>query len=163
MTQKKIYSAEQGSQGLIKAIILTGLLAGTLDITSAVVASQVPPIPLGRYIAAGVFGRDALSGGVGMGILGLFLHYVIAFSWTILFFIAYPKINILSRNKIVVGLSYGIVVWLVMNLIVVPMSNVTRGPLQWKGIMINVSILMVMIGLPISIMAHRYYSGKRTA
>jgi hypothetical protein len=161
MGQEIYSSAKRNSHGLLKAIILTGLLAGTLDITSAVVASQVPPIPVGRYIATGIFGREALSGGVGMGVLGLFLHYVIAFSWTILFFLAYPKVSILSKNKIVVGLCYGIVVWLVMNLIVVPMSSVPRGPLQLRGIIINVSILMVMIGLPISIMAHRYYSAKR--
>jgi hypothetical protein len=163
MAQQLYATTERSNQNLVKAIVLTGLLAGTLDITSAMLVSQVYPLPIGRFIATGIFGREALSGGVGMGIFGLFLHYVIAFIWTIIFFVAYPRLSILSRNKVIVGLAYGIVVWIGMNLIVVPMSNVTRRPMQVKGVLINASILMVMIGLPISIMAHRYYADKRTS
>jgi hypothetical protein len=163
MAQELYDTKERSNQNLVKAIVLTGLLAGTLDITSAMLINQVYPLPIGRFIATGILGREALSGGVGMGIFGLFLHYVIAFIWTIIFFIAYPRLNILSRNKVIVGLAYGIVVWIGMNLIVVPVSNVPNRPMQLKGALIGASVLMVMIGLPISIMAHRYYAGKRAA
>ena len=62
---------------------------------------------------------------------------------------------------IVVGLVYGIIVWLIMNLVVLPLSNagISR-PFKVKGVVTGVLILMFFIGLPISIFAHRYYVRK---
>jgi hypothetical protein len=156
----ELSSKSNSSSGVLKAIVVTGLIAGTLDITTAMIVYKVPPFPMGRFIASGAFGKDAFSGGTPMALLGILFHYIIAFSWTILFFILYPKIPLLGKNKYVTGVLYGIMVWLVMNLVILPMTNVTRGEMKLIPSLIGMVILIFMIGLPISILAHRYYSRK---
>jgi uncharacterized membrane protein YagU involved in acid resistance len=162
----KNQSSNQGApitSGLIPAILLTGLLAGTLDIlaafTHAFVANETTPIRVLQFIASKAVGPDAFSGGLPMAMLGLFFHYIIAFSWTTLFFLLYPRLKFLSGNKIMVGLGYGVFVWLMMNLVVLPIVNGAFQPFQLQSV-IGMAILMLCIGLPISWMASKYYSGK---
>jgi hypothetical protein len=142
----------------LKAIALIGLVAGTLDIIAATVAAQLNPITILQYIASAAFGREAFSGGLGMAFWGLFFHYLIAYSWTILYFLIYPKFAFLSRHPILSGLAYGIVVWIIMNRVVVPLSQINQRPFDLVNAMKGMAILMVMIGLPISWLTHRYYS-----
>jgi hypothetical protein len=78
----------------------------------------------------------------------------------LLFYYLYPRMKVLTANKFIVGLLYGIFVWCVMNLIVVPLSQIPARPFQLQGAVINAVVLMFMIGLPISLMANKYY-GKR--
>lgn len=147
---------------LRQTILLTGLIAGTLDIISALVVSQLSLANMFHYIASGAIGREAaFSGGIATMMLGFFIHYLIAFSWTILFFVLYPKVKLLQGNKYVIGVLYGALVWVVMNLIILPMTYIGSRPLVFKNILVNMIILMVMIGLPVSLMAHRYYRNNR--
>jgi hypothetical protein len=44
--------------------------------------------------------------------LGVVLHYLIALSWTALFFMAGRRFSILIRRPVVSGLLYGIAVYL---------------------------------------------------
>jgi hypothetical protein len=145
---------------LAKAIILAGLLAGTLDLTTAMIVYKLPAIPMLKYIASGAFGKDAFNGGVTIYLMGLVFHYTIAFFWTILLFLFYPKIKRFFKNVFVIGFLYGIVIWLVMNLVVVPMTHITRGPIRFTPAIIGASILIVMIGFPVSILANKYYQAK---
>lgn len=146
----------------VKRILWIGLLAGTLDIVTAVIVYKANPIQLCQFIASGAVGRDlAFSGGLGMAMLGLLIHYIIAIVWTAIFFLLYPKIRAWLKNKYVVGFLYGVVVWLVMNLVVLPLSQIPRGPFNLTQALIGMAILIAMVGLPISILTHRYYFPKR--
>ena len=149
-----------------KTIILAGLTAGTLDITAAAIQYYIKtgkgPGGVLRFIARGVFGKEAATGGFPMACWGLFFHFVIAFLFTLFFFWLYPKIRLLSKNKIVTGLVYGLFVWSVMNLIVVPMSNTPKLPFDINKAIIAMLILMFCVGLPISLITGKYYSRKST-
>ncbi len=162
---------ENSSPKLTSAIIIAGLIAGTIDILSAFTMvfsrSGKSPLPVLNYIASAIFGaEEAYGGGPAMMAIGLLMHYMIAFGWTILFFLLYPKLSILRGNKIVVGLVYGIFVWGMMNLILVPfLTRIPRVPFEMMtksayltNAVINCIILMYAIGLPVSIVANRYYS-----
>jgi hypothetical protein len=149
------------SRNLAKGILIAGFIAGTLDIIAAIISSGADPIRVLQFIASGAVGRDAaFAGGLPMAFLGLALHYLIAYSWTTLFFLLYPKVAILQKNKYVVGLAYGVVVWLVMNLLVLPMSQIVQREFNWAGAIKGTLILMFMIGLPISILANRFYKAR---
>jgi len=93
-------------------IIWTTFLAGTLDITAAFInsylRSEVTPDIVLQYIASGVLGREAFSGGLGTAFLGLIFHYLIAFVWTLIFFKLYPLLRIKPTYQIPAGLIYGI-------------------------------------------------------
>lgn len=150
---------------LIPAVIITGLVAGTLDGLAAIInfimQGGKKPEVIFKYIASGVIGKDALTGGNGIILLGVLLHYLIAFSWTILFFWFYPTIKWLAENKILAGLQYGIFVWAVMNLFIVPMSCISRETINISKSRAELLILMVCIGLPISLMANKHYLYKK--
>lgn len=147
---------------LTSTIIKAGLIVGTLDILSAFVyvflkTGKFIPFAIFKFIASGIFGNPALSGGTIIILAGLVLHYVIAFAFTIFFFWLYPKVKALSKNKVVTGILYGIFIWMLMNLIVVPLSNVAARPFNITNAIINVLILIVLIGLPLSYMAAKFY------
>jgi uncharacterized membrane protein YagU involved in acid resistance len=54
------------------------------------------------------------------------------------------------------GVVYGIFIWLVMNLIVVPLSNTGSWPFTIDNAVINATILSACIRLPLSYLAHRF-------
>lgn len=148
------------TRNLLSAILWAGLLAGTLDIIAAcglfsIRTGQDPTIVL-RFVASGALGTNAMTGGWTTALLGLLLHFIIAFSWTILYFLIFPKLP--KGNWIVYGLVYGIVVWLLMNLIVLPyLSRITPRPLNWEGAITGTIVLMIAIGLPVSYLANKFY------
>ena len=146
---------------LFITILQTGLLVGTLDATAAVIQFIIPtvrnPVRIFEYIASGVFGMKAFSGGAAMPVMGLVFHYFIAAAWTSLFFTVYPRIPWLAKNKVVSGLLYGVFIWLMMNLVILPLTNVPHFPISFTGAAIGMLILMLVVGLPISLSAHKYY------
>ena len=147
---------------MIKAILKTGLVAGTLDILAAIVIlAKMNMMGVLQYIASGVFGKEAFSGGTTMAIAGLIFHYIIALSFTTFYFIVFPYVPFLRKQKLVGGVLYGAFVWSVMNLVTVPLSNTSKSPLTWSGASLNMAILIVCIGLPISLLAHKYYSSMK--
>lgn len=154
------------TNGLIAEIIKAGAIVGTLDILSAFIyycikTGETKFLDILKYIASGIFGKEAFSGGNMMIAAGLILHYIIAFSFTIFFFWLYPKTPVLSKNKILTGIIYGTFNWMVMNFIVVPSSNIPHRPFNIANAVINVIILIVCIGIPLSFMANNFYKEKR--
>ena len=150
--------------GLFSIILLTGLLAGTLDALAAIahfrIAGGGNPLRIFQYIASGVLGQQAFTAAWPMALYGICFHYLIAWAFTAFFFVVYPAGRILRFNRIVAGLLYGIFVWLVMNLAVLPLSRVPRPALQLLPAVIGIVILMLMIGLPVALMAHRFYARR---
>ena len=146
-----------------KAVWIATLVAGTLDIAAAHVNQLIRtgafPARIFNFIAGGATGLEkALSGGVAVVVLGVLIHYFISFSFTLLFFVMYPVIVRISRNKYVNGILYGAIVWAVMNLIVLPYSALPAKPFVFNSqAVIGLLILMVVFGPPVSLLAGRYY------
>ncbi len=141
-------------------ILLTGLLTGSLDILAAFVdhylASGKGPEGVLRFIASGVFGKRAFSDGNLMIVWGLLFHYAIAFSFTTFFYWLYPKIKLMAANKLLTGIIYGIFIWAVMSVIVVPLSNTPKFNFNFLKAIKAILILICMIGLPLSFLAKKY-------
>jgi uncharacterized membrane protein YagU involved in acid resistance len=147
-------------KGFTRAVIVAGLIAGSLDITAALVKyiidTHKEPTRVLQYIASAVFGPSAYQT-KGMVILGLLFHYIVAFSFTLVFFLLYPKFKAASRNRLITGIFYGLLVWVIMNLLVVPQTSVKRGPFKINQVLIQMGILILAIGIPLSYLAYRYY------
>lgn len=146
------------------SIIAAGLLAGILDGTAACVTYMIrggqDPMKVWNFVSSGVFGLDGINGETPMALAGIFFHLCIAMTWALIYFQLYPRLSFLSRNWVVSGLLYGIVVWIGMNLVVVPLSNTPPSPKTVQGVLIGCSILMVFIGLPVSYVASRYFKSN---
>lgn len=145
----------------VMSIVAAGLLAGILDGTAASVTYMIrggqDPMKVWNFVSSGVFGQDGINGGTPMALAGMFFHMCIAMTWATIYFLIYPRVSFFSRNWVFSGLLYGIVVWIGMNLVVVPLSNTPPSTKTVQGVLIGCSILMVFIGLPVSYLASRYF------
>lgn len=152
------------SKNAKKAIFQAWLIVGTLDILAACTQYYINtgkgPTGVLVYVASGLLGMKAFEIGAPIAIVGLALHYVIAFIWTLFFFKIYPHVPFLSRNRIATGILYGAFVWTMMSQIVVRLSGTPKGPFNLTGAIIGAAILMVAIGIPLSYLAHKYYKGS---
>jgi hypothetical protein len=136
------------------AIAVGGLIAGALDLTQACILFGWH-VPL--LIAGGLLGRQALHGGVGAYVLGVFLHFFIAFSVTAIYYAASRRLAFLTEHPLVCGLFYGAAVEEVMNLIVLPLSALhARGPYKLHELILGLVVHMVVIGLPVSFSVRRF-------
>lgn len=149
-----------------KPILLAGLVAGVLDGLAAVISTYIAsgkgPEVVWKFVASGVFGsKTAFAGGTEMVMAGLIFHMIIAMIWAVIFYFIYPVIKKAGLNKIIVGILYGIFVWIGMNLIVVPLSNTPSIPQTVTGMLKGAAILMVCIGLPISLIIGSYFDSTK--
>jgi hypothetical protein len=85
---------------VLLSICVVGLVAGSLDLTSAFTTyGWAPP----RAIASGLLGREALHGSLAAWILGIFLRFLMAFSAAAVCCVSSWKLEF-----VVCGLFYGI-------------------------------------------------------
>ena len=149
-----------------KTVLWAGLLVGTLDISAAIINFLISggsdPTKIFVYIASGVFGQAAFETGGPMAWWGLFFHYLIAYIWTAFFFLIYPRFAFMSGNWILIGVLYGIFVWLMMNRVVVPLANTPKSPFRLTNAIIQCLILIGMIGLPLAFIARKRQQTQST-
>ncbi len=144
-------------------ILITGLIAGTLDILSAIfILAGGNAIGTLKYIASGVFGKAALEGGDEMAVYGLIFHYIIATCWTTAFILLYPKLKFLHWNKWINAIAYGLIVQTLMSFVVLPLTNIAPRTFNLWGFTKNALILMYAIGLPAALMAAWYYKKEES-
>jgi uncharacterized membrane protein YagU involved in acid resistance len=143
----------------LNAIFWAGLIAGVMDITAAFVTwapQGVSPIRILQGIASGLLGAKAFAGGWKTAALGLVCHFFIAFSAATVFYVASRKITFMTRRPIVSGILYGVVVYVVMYWIVMPLSNLHKRPFSWLATLIAIVTHMVCVGTPISLVINQY-------
>lgn len=138
----------------VLAIFVGGLIAGALDLTSAFI-TYGPGVP--RAIAGGLLGRAAMQGGLGTYVLGILLHFFIACSAAAIYYAVSRKLGFMTEHAVVCGLFYGIAVFLVMNLIVLPLSALhAKGPYHLGSLVQGLLVHMILIGLPIALSVRRF-------
>ena len=91
------------TKNLLKAILITGLIAGTLDAAAASIQYCINrndnPAKVFRVIAGAVFKKEATTGELySWASVGLLLHYLIAMIWTVLFFLCFRQIIPMIRG-----------------------------------------------------------------
>jgi hypothetical protein len=141
-------SAAIKRNGLLLPILVGGAVAGSLDLVAAFITfgRSVPCV-----IAAGLLGIQAIHGGAGIWILGVFLQYFIAISAATVYCLSSRWLEFLKAHFLVCGMFFGIAVYLVMYLIVLPLCALhAAGPYQLHGLIQGLLVHMFIIGLPIS-------------
>jgi hypothetical protein len=130
------------------AIGAGGLVAGTLDLTQAMILFGTS-IPL--VIAGGLLGPQAFRGGLGIYVLGVFLHFFIACSAAAIYVTVSHKLRFLAEYPLVCGLFFGAAVQLVMSLVVLPLSALhAMGPYSYRDLVSGFLVHMTLVGLPIA-------------
>jgi hypothetical protein len=113
----------------------------------------VRPVRIFQTIASGLLGHSAFEGGAATTGLGVVLHYFIAFGIVGVYTVASGWIPTLHRKPVPYGMLYGLFVYGVMNLIVVPLSAVARGPMSAPVVLNGVLIHILGVGLPSALFA----------
>jgi hypothetical protein len=143
-------------------VLFIGFVAGTLDGLAAIIWNyKVPAASIFKYIASAVFGKAAFAGGTKMILWGVLFHYGVAYIFTAVFFLSFPLFISVLKNKYVTAIAFGLITWLIMNLLVVPATQIGAHPLSVKNIVSNAIILILCIGLPVALLSARAYAGRR--
>lgn len=141
---------------ILRAILWGGGIAGTLDAAAATIyfrSQGIPPKRVWQNVASGLLGVKSFGKGGKTVALGLLLHFGIAFSAATVFCFAAWYVPGLLRIPLTAGALYGIVVFLVMNLIVLPLSAMPKRKLSRVAIAVQVAFHIFVIGLPIALSA----------
>jgi hypothetical protein len=141
-----------------KPILVGTLVCGTLDILLAVILTVMrgkEPAAMLQFVASGPF-PQATELGTSGSVLGLAVHYgLMAIMITVFVLIARSMPALLSQ-PLLWGLVYGLITYVVMNLIVVPL----RFPAAWppKALSIGTQLFahVVLVGWPLVLITRHY-------
>ena len=158
--------AIQKKSSPVPTILLAGLVAGILDGAAATIQFMInsggkSPAIVFKYISSALLGKEAYAGGTGMVILGILLHMLIATIFATIFYFLYKNINWISKNILLSGIIYGILVWVAMNRVVVPLSKIASPKsFDITKAITAMLILIAFIGIPIALITHKRTNQK---
>ena len=131
-------------------ILLGGLIAGTLDIGAASWINSAKPTRILQAIASGLLGKTAFDGGSATVALGLVLQWAMSIIVASIFVAAIQWRPLLKRHWVKAGLAYGVVIFLVMNYVVLPLSAIGHPPRFRVVHFIEDVVAMLLFGLIIA-------------
>jgi hypothetical protein len=148
---------EQTRRSVASRLVPAWLLIGTVDGLWAIVLTLIYGRSLTRLwqgIAATAFGDRVFDGGASTVLLGVLMHFGVAFAWTAVFLLlltrsAWLRRVLDSRHGVLkVAAVYGPMIWIVMSVVVIPL--LTRRPVTITGRWwIQLAGHAVFVGLPI--------------
>lgn len=147
-----------------ETIVFGGLTVGLLDGLAAVINAGfrgVGAVRVFQFIAGGIVGSASYRGGAAAVLLGVFLHFAIAFFWTAVFYRASLSFPILIRQAVLCGVLYGVIVHIIMSGIVVPLSAAGKIPFSYKQFFIATAIHILCVGLPIALITR--FTAKKSS
>lgn len=149
-----------------KAIVVGGLLGGAGDLLFAISWAGIhdmAPQELLQVIASGWFGQVAFDGGWNTAVIGFASHFGIALVVAALFSALATRMPALLERPLVAGMALGVATFLVMRLVVLPISAFPF-PVRMFTLGAGLDLLshLFLFGAPIAF-ARRYFGGTRSA
>lgn len=147
-------------RNIIHTALLACLVAGTLDITGAIVTSGmhgVPALRVVQSVASGLLGKDAYAGGLGTAALGLALHFCMMLAFAFAFLWACGRSVFIRTHALWLGMFYGVAIYAWMNAVVLPLSAFPHH-MKYDAAFLATGILthILCVGLPIGLIAQKY-------
>lgn len=147
---------------MVKPIALATLVSGTLDILFAMVLTVSFGREIGnmlRFVASGPFPAATGMGTTG-AILGLAVHFTLMAIMAIAFFIAVRARPGLLDRPIWTGIGYGLVSYVILNLIVIPLRFPAAFPPRPLSVATQLFAHIVLVGIVFAFIARRYLRGS---
>jgi hypothetical protein len=137
------------------AVLVGGLVGGSLDILFAVsfgAYNGISAMRILQSVASGLLGRGAYAGGAPTAALGLLLHFAMALALAGMFLWISRRAPMLIRRPILTGGLFGVVVFLVMRLVVLPLSAFPH-PVTFRPLATVLDLLshIFLFGIPIAL------------
>jgi hypothetical protein len=137
----------------LAAILLGGLIAGTVDIGAAALINWVNIPRILQAIASGALGRASFEGGARSAVVGLGLQWAMSLVIAAIFVLAARALPGLRHGWALAGLAYGVVVFAVMNYVVMPLSAIGHIPRFTSLTLLENLLAMLLFGLIIAFCA----------
>ncbi|HEX6071653.1 MAG TPA: hypothetical protein VFY95_01430 [Sphingomicrobium sp.] len=148
-------------QPVWRPIVVATLVCGTLDILFATILTLLrgrEPAAILRYVASGPFPLATNWGSAG-SVLGLATHFALMAIMVAVFVLAVRQRPALLDRPGASGLAYGLITYVVMNLIVVPLRFPAAFPPNPLSIATQLFAHVILVGLPTAFIARRYLRG----
>lgn len=121
-------SENKPAMGAIAAVLWGALVSGTLDAADGsayfYIVRHATPFEVLQFIASGWFGEKAFSMGLVGSLIGMVSHYAIAIVLAAIYVLAATALPVLKKLWVAFGLAYGAAIFLTMNFVVLPHTNV---------------------------------------
>ncbi|HEV7165556.1 MAG TPA: hypothetical protein VGO35_09230 [Gammaproteobacteria bacterium] len=153
-----------GKYPVVTAILLGGLIGGTIDIGSASLISGFNPIVIMHAIASGLIGKASFSGGAATAVLGLVLQWAMAILIAAIYMGVTAKLPAMRKRWQTTGVIAGVIIYFVMTYLVVPLSAAPFRPefsiqgfvasFKLAGFLENL-LAMILFGLIIGFFARK--------
>ncbi|HEX7049968.1 MAG TPA: hypothetical protein VF188_07110 [Longimicrobiales bacterium] len=117
---------------LVRAGLLTGITDGLFSSVLSVAFYDSTVTRLFQGVAGVLLGRAALDGGTTTALIGVLMHFGVAFAWSAVFLFLILRSSWIRRvlaaryGALKVAALYGPFIWMVMSLVVIPL--LTRRP-----------------------------------
>jgi len=148
--------------GLLRPILVATLVAGTLDILAAVCLSLIfgrGPMTMLRFVASGPF-PGATEWGPAGSALGLAVHFALMAIMVTIYMVAAARRPALRVKPLQWGVIYGLITYVAMNLVVVPLRFPAAFPPSPRGLATQLFCHIVLVGIPIAWIAARHFRGR---
>jgi len=140
---------------LLRPFLLATLVCGTLDILLAVLLTlQRGKDPAGmlRFVASGPF-PPATEWGAGGAVLGLATHFTLMAIMVGSFLVLVSQRPTLLDKPLLAGIAFGLITYVIMNLVVVPLRWPAAFPPKPLGIATQLFAHLVLVALPTVLIA----------
>lgn len=151
-----------GRPRALEVIPTGGVLVGIFDLIFAFtfygLILKAPALRIFQSVAAGVLGRPAaIEGGVRTFLLGILLHFVVATCIATVYYLISLVLPLVLRYAVASGLIYGMIAYLGMNYVVVPLSAIGPRTTSKRAWIFAVEIIghAFLVGLPLALVARR--------
>jgi len=140
---------------LLKPFVLATLVCGTLDILLAVFLTLQrgkDPANMLRFVASGPF-PPATEWGASGAVLGLATHFTLMAIMVGSFLVLVSQRPAVLDRPLLAGLAFGLITYVIMNLIVVPLRWPSAFPPKPLGIATQLFAHLVLVALPAVLIA----------
>lgn len=150
VTRRSLTARVASAAALVAVLDLSFALGNWVVIRRATTVTR-----LLQSIATGLLGKDAFQGGTATAALGLLTHCAIATAWTLFYLVLVRNWKWLSRTATYahllpwLGVGYGVVVWLLMDFVILPLSRATPTPFPSTGFFVTLLAHVTVVGPPI--------------
>ncbi len=150
----------------LDTILYGGLVVGILDGLFALIfyglILGVQPMRIFQSVAAGLLGKASYEGGTQTFLLGILLHFIVATCIAAVYYVASLKLQVLIHQAVICGLIYGLIAYLGMNYVVIPLSAIGSRPSPSLRTFLPAFIAHAfLVGLPIALLARRSAKAKK--
>ncbi|HSD73985.1 MAG TPA: hypothetical protein VLB75_04395 [Steroidobacteraceae bacterium] len=140
-------------------VLVGGGIAATLDLVYAILRQAGfggSPLWTLQSVASGWLGEGAFTSGALGGVIGLVSHYGILLVAAAIYLAASKRVHILQTHALASGALFGVLVYLFMNFVVLPLSAFPY-PLSYPPLRLLEGFVShaIFVGIPIALAIRR--------